>query len=181
VTFRGQSVSRLSAADRARLGLVRTHQIPQPFLGMTVFENVFVAASNGGGKSEQDANALALEAVELAGMSKLANRKAASLGLMDRKRLELARALGVAPSVLLLDEIAGGLTDAEAGELVETIGHLKARGVTIVWIEHIVHALLRVADRLICMDAGKIIADGAPEAVMSDPTVVSAYLGGSAH
>ena len=84
-------------------------------------------------------------------------------------------------SVLLLDEIAGGLTDAEANELVETIAALKAKGITIVWIEHIVHALLKIADRLICMDAGKVIADGAPQAVMADPTVVSAYLGGSAH
>ena len=107
--------------------------------------------------------------------------KADTLGLLDRKRLELARALGAGPSVLLLDEIGGGLTDGEAGELVATIRALRASGIAIVWIEHIVHVLLQVAERLICMDAGRIIADGEPRAVMADPAVVSAYLGGSLH
>jgi branched-chain amino acid transport system ATP-binding protein len=114
-------------------------------------------------------------------MMRLANRRAETLGLLDRKRLELARALGANPSVLLLDEIGGGLTDGEAGELVATIRQLKARGLAIVWIEHIVHLLLEVAERLICMDAGRIIADGDPRAVMADRAVISAYLGGSVH
>ena len=111
-------------------------------------------------------------------MLKVANRRADTLGLLDRKRLELARALAAKPDLLLLDEIGGGLTDAEASELVSTILELKRRNIGIVWIEHIVHILLQVAGRLICMDAGKIIADGPSAAVMSDPEVIRAYLGG---
>jgi branched-chain amino acid transport system ATP-binding protein len=115
-------------------------------------------------------------------MMKLANRRAETLGLLDRKRLEMARALATGPAVLLLDEIGGGLTDAEAAVLVTTIKSIVARGVSVVWIEHIVHVLLQVVTRLVCMDAGKILADGEPEAVMSDPAVVDAYLGpGSGH
>jgi branched-chain amino acid transport system ATP-binding protein len=148
---------------------------------MTVFENVFVAATNGGRLRRDEANSRAIEAISLCGMLPLANRRAETLGLLDRKRLELARALGANPSVLLLDEIGGGLTDGEAGELVETIRQLHAGGIAIVWIEHIVHLLLQVAGRLICMDAGRIIADGDPRAVMADKAVISAYLGGSVH
>ena len=108
----------------------------------------------------------------------MANRRAEALGLLDRKRLELTRALATNPLVLLLDEIGGGLTDGEAAELVETIRSLQRRQITIVWIEHIVHVLVQVARRLVCMDAGRIIADGTPDAVLSDKTVVTAYLGG---
>jgi branched-chain amino acid transport system ATP-binding protein len=181
IRFRGVDVTGLPAAERCRLGVVRTHQIPQPFNGMTVFENVFVAAANGGQLPREAAHARAIEAISLCGMLRLANRRAETLGLLDRKRLELARALGTNPSVLLLDEIGGGLTDAEASELVATIRQLHASGLAIVWIEHIVHILLQVAERLICMDAGRIIADGDPHAVMADKSVISAYLGGSVH
>ena len=111
----------------------------------------------------------AVGALTLCGIAGLANRQADTLGLLDRKRLELARALGTGPSLLLLDEIGGGLTDAEATELVEAIQELQSSGIGIVWIEHIVHVLVQVAKRLICMNAGKIIADGDPAAVMADP------------
>ena len=181
IAFRGADVTSLPAAERCRLGIVRTHQIPQPFSGMTVFENVFVAATNGGRFQREEANRRSIEAIGLCGMLRVANRRAETLGLLDRKRLELARALGANPSVLLLDEIGGGLTDSEAGELVATIRGLRASGIAIVWIEHIVHVLLQVAERLICMDAGRIIADGEPRAVMADRAVIAAYLGGSVH
>ncbi|PSJ51050.1 ABC transporter ATP-binding protein [Pseudaminobacter soli (ex Li et al. 2025)] len=179
VTFGGHDVTRLPAAARCRLGLVRTHQVPKPFSGMTTFENVYVAAAHGDVRSRDEAYERAIDALNLCGMLAVANRQAETLGLLDRKRLELARALATGPKVILLDEIGGGLTDSEAQELVQTIQELRRRGIGIVWIEHIVHVLLQVVERLICMDAGRIIADGEPQAVMSDPEVVRAYLGGS--
>ena len=178
VSLRGQDVTALPTAERCRRGLARTHQIPRPFSGMTVFENVFTAARHGGGLSRDAAYARAAESLTTTGMTDVANRRAETLGLIDRKRLELARALATGPSALLLDEIGGGLTDAEASELVDVILELKRRGLAIVWIEHIVHILLRVAERLVCMDAGRVIANGAAEEVMKNPTVIEAYLGG---
>jgi branched-chain amino acid transport system ATP-binding protein len=113
-------------------------------------------------------------------MLALANRRAENLGLLDRKRLELARALATDPVVVLLDEIGGGLTDEETVQLVATIREMRRRGMAIVWIEHIVHVLLQVVGRLVCMVSGRIIADGEPRAVMTNPAVVEAYLGSGA-
>ena len=180
ITFNGEDVTDLLAPERSRRGLVRTHQIPRPFNGMTVFENVFVGAANGGGLAGGEAHDCCIDALKLCGILNISNRRAETLGLLDRKRLELARALAVSPKLLLLDEIGAGLTDGEASELVDVVLELRKRGIAIVWIEHIVHVLLRVASRLICLDAGKVIADGAPAAVMADKAVVEAYLGGSA-
>jgi branched-chain amino acid transport system ATP-binding protein len=177
VQFGGADVSRLDAASRCRLGIARTHQVPRPFANMTVFENVFVAASMGGELRGTKAYEAAIASLERCRMIELGNRRAEGLGLLDRKRLELARALATAPRALLLDEIGAGLTDAEAGELVTIIRDLRGRGIAIVWIEHILHVLLQVVDRLVCMDAGTVIAEGAPNAVLANPAVVDAYLG----
>lgn len=180
IHYAGKDVTPLNAARRCRLGIARSHQVPRPFGGMTVFENVLTAALHGGGFGHRQAQESSLEAIRLCGMLPVANRRSESLGLLDRKRLELTRALATNPSLLLLDEIGGGLTDGEAAELVGTIKALQQRGITIVWIEHIVHVLVQVAGRLVCMDAGRIIADGTPQAVLSDKTVMTAYLGGHA-
>jgi branched-chain amino acid transport system ATP-binding protein len=173
----GADVTNAGAAERCRLGVARSHQIPRPFGGMTLFENVYVAASNGAGEHGEAAYAGCVDALGLCGMLSMANRRAETLGLLDRKRLELARAMATNPVVLLLDEIGGGLTDGEASELVHTIRQLKARGLAIVWIEHIVHVLVQVIDRLVCLDSGRVIADAAPQTVLANEDVIAAYLG----
>ena len=177
VHIEGSDISHLDAASRCRLGIARTHQVPRPFANMTVFENVFVASSMGGGHSRERAYEGCIASLQLCGMLDVANRQAETLGLLDRKRLELARALATDPKVLLLDEIGGGLTDAEAAELVAIIKQLRARNIAIVWIEHILHVLLQVAERLVCMDAGRVIAEGVPEVALAHPAVIEAYLG----
>ncbi|MDX6570031.1 MAG: branched-chain amino acid transport system ATP-binding protein, partial [Gaiellales bacterium] len=121
IRFRGSDISRASSARRCALGIGRAHQIPRPFGGMTVFENLFVGAATGGRRRGQQAYDRCIDALERCDLVDVANRRAESLGLLHRKRLELARALATGPTVLLLDEIGGGLTDAEASELVATI------------------------------------------------------------
>jgi len=177
VELRGDDVTHANAARRCRLGIGRAHQVPRPSGGMTVFENTFVGAAAGGGGRRRAVYARAIDALETCGLGELANRRAESLGLLHRKRLELARALATDPSVLLLDEIGAGLTDAEAEELVATIVQLRSRGIAIVWIEHIVHVLVQGVERLVAMDQGRVIADGTPDEVMRDARVVDAYLG----
>lgn len=177
VRFRGNDVTSAGPAARCRLGIGRAHQVPKPFGGMTVFENVLVGASAAGRRRGKDAYRRVVDVLDRCELTGLANRPAESLGLLHRKRLELARALATGPQVLLLDEIGAGLTEEEAAELVATIREVRSRGVAIVWIEHIVHVLVQVAERLICMDGGRIIAEGAPEAVMRNATVIDAYFG----
>jgi branched-chain amino acid transport system ATP-binding protein len=177
VTLLGQDVSALRPADRCRRGLGRAFQIPRPFNGMTVLENVIVGASAGGRLKGGPLRARSIEVLDVCGLTALANRRAATLGLLHRKRLEVARALATGPQVLLLDEIGAGLTDAEATELVELIRHLRDSGIAVVWIEHIVHVLLEVVTRLIAMDAGVVIEQGEPQAVLSSAAVIDAYLG----
>jgi branched-chain amino acid transport system ATP-binding protein len=177
VRIDGHDVTRLSPALRCRRGVGRAFQVPRPFGGMTVLENVLVGASYGTRLSRAAAYERCIEVLDMCGLVDVANRRAEDLGLLSRKRLELARALATNPRVLLLDEIGGGLTDAEADELVATITHLRTFGTSIVWIEHIVHVLVRVVDRLVCMDAGRVIADGEPEKVLREAVVVDAYLG----
>lgn len=173
----GRDITRMDSAARCRIGIARTHQIPRPFSGMSVFENVYVAAAYSGTSDQSVLYDRCASALEMCGMLDIANRRAETLGLLHRKRLELARALATRPQVLLLDEIAGGLTDSEANELLETIRSLHAGGIAIVWIEHIVHILVQAIDHLVCLDGGRTIASGKPDDVMADDVVVEAYLG----
>jgi branched-chain amino acid transport system ATP-binding protein len=175
----GTDVTRLPAHARARLGIGRTYQIPRPFGGMTVFENVLLGASYAGaGRHDgRDPTGASVEALVMTGLIDRANVAAGSLRLLDRKRLELARALAIGPRLLLLDEIAGGLTESEIEVLVGTMAGLRASGVSVIWIEHIVAALLSTVDRIIAMDNGRILAEGEPSAVLADPAVHAVYLG----
>ncbi|HEY0814620.1 MAG TPA: ABC transporter ATP-binding protein [Pseudonocardia sp.] len=177
VLLLGQDVTTARPDIRCRRGIGRAFQVPRPFGGMTVLENVIVGASAGGALNPAESYARSIDVLAVCGLVELANRRAESLGLLHRKRLELARSLATGPKVLLLDEIGGGLTDAEALALVDTILGVRARGVAIVWIEHIVHVLLKVVDRLVCMDSGRVIADGEPRSVLADASVIDAYLG----
>jgi len=177
VFFAGADVTAEPAHARCRRGIGRSYQIPHPFSGMTVFENLLVAAVFGTGRPESQCHASCVDVLERTGLIAKANLAAGGLSLLERKRLELARALATDPKLLLLDEIAGGLTDSECESLVETISGIHASGVTIVWIEHVVHALLAVVDRLVVIDFGREIAEGEPKAVMANPAVQAIYLG----
>jgi len=177
VILDGVDVTRLSPEWRCRRGLARSFQVPQPFNGMTVFENLVVAAAFARGLRERDVYARCVELLDRCGLTDKANRPAGSLPLLDRKRLELARALATNPRVLLLDEVAGGLTEPECMALVELITEIRADRIAIIWIEHIVHALIKVVDRLLVLHGGKLIGEGEPRAVIASPSVREIYMG----
>ena len=177
VRFAGRTVTRLDAAARCRLGIGRTYQVPRPFGDMTVFENVLVAAQQGGSLRRRASYQAAAGAVDRTGMTGEANLPAERLGLLQRKRLELARAVASRPSLLLLDEVAGGLTDPEVAQLVEIVRGVNAEGITVIWIEHVVRALVPVVTRLICLAGGRFVGDGDPAEVLADPAVREVFLG----
>lgn len=178
VQFDGKDVTSQSAYRRTRSGIGRTYQIPRPFENLTVFENVLVCAQQGAGRRGRDAYDHASAVLDLTGLAAEANTAAGRLGLLQRKRLEMARALGTDPSLLLLDEVAGGLTDPEVAELIEVVHRIRAQGLAVVWIEHVVHALVKTVDRMICLAGGRIVADGAPLDVLENAEVRELYLGG---
>ncbi len=177
VMFAGEDITQLSPDRRCRKGLARAFQVPQPFAGMTVFENVVVAAAFGAGEREAAVYDRCAELLGRCGLADKVNRRAGGLTLLDRKRLELARALATRPRVLLLDEVAGGLTEHECGVLVTLIKDVRAGGVSIVWIEHVVHALLATVDRLLVLHGGRFIAEGDPHTVIRSPQVAEIYMG----
>jgi branched-chain amino acid transport system ATP-binding protein len=177
ITFQNQPIGALPPHRRAALGIGRSYQIPQPFDGMTVLENLLVGAQFAGRARISNPGTFCLDILQTCGLAAKANLAAGTLTLLERKRLELARALATKPSLLLLDEIAGGLTDPEAAELVATVKSIHAAGVTIIWIEHVLHALIPAISRLVVLSFGKLIADGAPHDIMSLPAVREIYLG----
>ena len=177
ITFDDVEVTALPARERCHRGIARSFQIPHPFAGMTTYENVLVGAAFGRRMSERGSEARAVEVLEITGLKRKANVLAGSLTLLERKRLEMARALASDPKLLLLDEIAGGLTEPECDELVEAIRQVREAGVSIIWIEHVVHALVAVVDRIAVIDFGRKIAEGEPRTVMASPQVAEIYMG----
>jgi branched-chain amino acid transport system ATP-binding protein len=177
IHFDGRDITGAPPRARCIAGIGRSFQIPHPFENLTVFENLLVAAIHGRRKREAEVIDACGDVLERTGLVGFANRSAGTLNLLGRKRLELARALASAPRLLLLDEIAGGLTEAECQELVELIQDIKKSGVTIVWIEHIVHALVAVVLRLVVLNFGRKIIDGEPRAVMASQEVREIYMG----
>lgn len=177
IMFKGQDITNLSAPKRCHTGIGRTYQIPRPFNGLTVYENLLVAAEFGAGESESEARINCKNILDNLGLIHKANDLASSLSLLERKRLELARALATKPELLLLDEIAGGLTELECVSLIATIKDIRAQGVSIIWIEHIVHALFSVVDRLMVIDFGHKVAEGDPEKTFNSAQVQQIYMG----
>jgi branched-chain amino acid transport system ATP-binding protein len=177
VFFQGKDITSLAAHGRCQAGIGRSYQIPHPFAKMTVFENLLVGATFGSGRKERDCYDDCVEILERTGLLGKANVLAGTLTLLERKRLELARALATRPKVLLLDEIAGGLTEHECHDLVKTIKGIHQTGTSVIWIEHIVHALLAVVGRLIVINFGQKIDDGEPGRVMNSPAVQEIYMG----
>ena len=179
VTFKDRDITHFSRQDRCRAGIGRTFQIPKPFSDMSVFENVLVCAAYGRGMRERASYVRCVETLELTRLSAKANKQAGALPLLDRKRLELARALAGDPAVLLLDEVAGGLTETEVEDLIETIKDLHREGISIIWIEHIVRALLAVVGRIVAISYGRNLIEGDPNEVMCSDEVQACYMGGT--
>jgi branched-chain amino acid transport system ATP-binding protein len=177
VTFAGTDITHAAPSRRCIMGIARSFQVPQPFGDMTVLENLVVAAAFGARRREREAYAPCMDILAQCGLAAAANRRAGSLTLIDRKRLELARALATNPRVLLLDEVAGGLTEHECAGLVALIRELRQTGLSIIWIEHVVHALLAAIDRLVVLHGGALIAEGDPQTVIRSPAVADIYLG----
>ncbi|MEL6883701.1 MAG: ABC transporter ATP-binding protein [Pseudomonadota bacterium] len=177
IHFQGRDVTRVSAMERCLTGIGRSFQIPQPFEKLTVFENLLVAATHGRNQSEAEVRDACADVLERTELLRRANTPAGQLSLLERKRLELARAMATDPKLLLLDEIAGGLTDGECQALIGTIRDIHAQGVTIIWIEHVLHALTSVVERLLVLDFGKVIGVGNPDEIMESKEVKEIYLG----
>ncbi|HSW07304.1 ABC transporter ATP-binding protein [Aquabacterium sp.] len=176
IRLAGRELVGLPAHRRARLGIARAFQVPQPFAHLSVYENVLAAASFGAGQRGDAAAESALQALRRCGLDAQAERQAGTLPLLDRKRLEVAKGIAAAPQLLLLDEVAGGLTEREVQAMVALVHELK-RAYAVIWIEHIVHALKAVAERVMVLHFGRKLLEDAPQAVMDSAVVREIYMG----
>jgi len=180
VLFRGQSIRGLPAYEIGRLGLSRTFQVVKPFRNLTVLQNVMVGAlfgSRGGARELALARRQAEEILEFVGLAQRAQAPAESLNVPERKRMELARALAMRPTVLFLDEVMAGLNPVEIDEAVQLIKRIRDRGITLMVIEHVMKAIRNVSDRIMVFHHGEKLTEGSPEEVLNNPAVISAYLG----
>jgi len=183
ILFRGEDITAEPSPQRCHRGIARTFQIPRPFVGMTVFENVLVGATYGSGAQRHDHHTVDVcrEVLEQTGLLEKSDALAGNVGLLDRKRLELARALATRPALLLLDEIAGGLTEPEVRALLAVIAEIRARGIAIIWIEHLVHALVSSVDRILALNFGVKLAEGLPQEILASREFQEIYLGVGEH
>jgi len=178
VIFRGEDISGWKPYHVARLGLARTHQIVQPLNDLTVLENVTAGACFGHEQNSLSrARDIAEEVLSSVGLADRADAQAASLNVAQKKRLELARALAARPYLILLDEVLAGLNQVEITEMLHVLRQIHERGVTVLIIEHVMHALMNISERVVVLNYGKQISEGTPEEVANDPVVIEAYLG----
>lgn len=178
IIYDGQNITKIGAAARCHKGIGRTYQVPRPFEGMSVFENVLVAAIHGAKHSEKTGRRVALDALKLTELYDKREVNSGELTLLDRKRLEIARALGTQPKLLLLDEVAAGLTEAEVQDVMKLVDNLKTAGYSIIWIEHVIQTMVEATDTLMCMAEGHNLIVGKPLEVMNSKLVEEVYLGG---
>lgn len=178
ITFEGKEISKEGITDRCKGGIGRTFQVPRPFEKMTVFENIMVGGVFGGRMSEKQAKEEALRVAETIGLSDKLSLFAGKLGLLDRKRLEIGRALATQPKILLLDEVGGGLTESEVESIIQLVKTVKGQGVSVIWIEHIIRTMLEGTDRVLLLADGVDVVCGKPMEVMNSKEVSRVYMGG---
>lgn len=177
IIFKGKDVTNFSAFQRCRLGIGRTYQIPRPFENMTVFENLLVGSEYGANLKGKQANKEALELLSFTGLLPKKDIFAGKLSLLDRKRLELARALATKPTLLLIDEVAAGLTEAEVEDLLQIVKSIQNKGITIIWVEHIIMMMNKGVERLLVINQGRWLMCGDPKTCMESKEVQEVYLG----
>ena len=177
IRFAGEEISRLPAYRRARRGIARSFQVPRPFHKMTVLENLLVPSAYVIHMKDADGEARAMEILEGIGLAAKAQAHAAQLSQVELRKLELARAMAARPKLLVSDEAMAGLSGAEVDDVLKILFALNAQGITIIMIEHIMQAVMRFSQRVVCLDAGRIIAEGSPQTIVQNADVQRAYLG----
>ena len=177
IVYKGRDITKTKIVDRTRLGIGRTFQVPRSFEGMSVYENMMVGGVYGRLYTEKEAGEKADETLSRIGLEGKRDLLAGTLGLLDRKRLEIGVALASEPDLLLIDEAAGGLTESEIANIIEIVRDAKARGVSVIWIEHVLQTMLEGTDRTLCIAEGRSVICGLPHEVMDSPEVHAVYLG----
>jgi branched-chain amino acid transport system ATP-binding protein len=177
IELEGEDISRLPAYQRTRRGIARSFQIPRPFRSMTVLENLMVPLQYVAHRKDADSRQEALEILRTIGLADKAEAPSSQLSQVELRKLELARAMAARPRLLISDEAMAGLSGSEVEEVLKILLELNARGITIIMIEHIMQAVMRFSQRVVCLDAGKIICEGTPASIVKDPQVQKAYLG----
>lgn len=177
ISYQGMDISKWSIIKRTRAGIGRTFQVPRPFEQMTSYENIIMSGVYGGGHNERESSWKAEEILELIGLKERMTTLAGRLSLLDRKRLELGIALASDPKLILLDEVAGGLTEKEVNSMIKLVKNIQAMEISVLWIEHVLQTMINGTDRVMCLAEGRIVISGKPQEVLNSSKVKEVYLG----